>query len=375
MKEINFNFCMILILALKFEKSLSTPNCLELTATNYFGFYNSCFIHAIENLKKMIVFYTSTSVTGISFRLINGQNLSYMTNMGFTKSERIDLINSYLTGVEVWTGNYGISGLKFQLYSPATSKFNFTSLLGSTNGCYSYLNSTFMQSNFFRINSIGGCLDNYVQNEFPSLNFQYSFSQCPLYSIKEISTFRTTATTTETSAASTTTTTDDLTSSTTATVTDTLSSSTTATTTEASAASTTTTTDDLTSSTTATVTDTLSSSTTATTTEASAASTTTTTDDLTSSTTATATDTLSSTTATTKTKTSTSSSTTTTDALASSTTATATETSESSTTTTNDALTTETITTCLSLTSQSNRQNIFTDDSCRIKSKFIFVNF
>jgi hypothetical protein len=99
----------------------------------------------------------------------------------------IDLINSYLTGVEIWTGDFGISGLKFQIYSSTTNKFYFTPLFGSIIGCYFYLNSTFMKSNFLRINSIGGCVENYVQNEFPSLNFQYSFSLCPLYSIKEIS--------------------------------------------------------------------------------------------------------------------------------------------------------------------------------------------
>ncbi len=90
--------------------------------------------------------------------------------------------------MELKFGDNGISGLKFQMYIPATNKTNFTSLLGSPIGCYSYLNSTFMKSNFFRISSIGGCVDNYVQNEFLSLNFQYSFSQCPLYPLTNIST-------------------------------------------------------------------------------------------------------------------------------------------------------------------------------------------
>jgi hypothetical protein len=286
MKKNNINFCLILILALTIKRSLSTPNCLELMATSYFGFFNSCFIHAIESLKELIVFYSSTSVTGISFGLINDHNFSYMTNMGFTKSESINLTNSYLTGVEVWTGDFGIGGLKFQIYSPATSKFNFTSLLGSTNGCYSYLNSTFMQSNFFKINSIGGCVDNFVQNEFPSLNFHYSFSQCSLYSQKEISTSSSTSTITETS----------------------------------------------TSSTTATTTDTSTSSIT----------------------------------------------TTTPAAITSSTTTTTTETSITShtynhkiTTSTTKKITTRGI----ALTSQSNRQNIFTDDSCGMKSKFISIYF
>jgi hypothetical protein len=202
MKKINIIFCLIMIYALTVERAISTSNCLVLMATNYFGFFNSCFIHAIESLREMIVFYTNTSVTGISFGLINGQNFSHMTNMDFTNSDRIDLTNMYLVGVEVWTGDHGISGLKFQMYIPATNKTYFTSLLGSTIGCYSYLNSTFMKSNFFRINSIGGCVDNYVQNEFLSLNFQYSFSQCPLYSIKEIATSRSTSTTTETTTTS-----------------------------------------------------------------------------------------------------------------------------------------------------------------------------
>jgi hypothetical protein len=108
MKKKNFSFCLILIFALKIERALTITNCVELITRNSFGLSfmssNSCFTHSIETLREMIIFYTNTSVTGISFELINCQNFSYMTNMGFTKSEKIDLTNTYLIGVEVWTG-------------------------------------------------------------------------------------------------------------------------------------------------------------------------------------------------------------------------------------------------------------------------------
>ena len=182
MKKLNFYLLMI---AFIIERALSTPNCMELMTRNSFGLSlissSSCFTQSIEGLKEMIVFYTSTDIAGISFGLINGQNLSYIENMGFTNSERINLTNSYLTGVEIWVGDYGISGLKFHTYSQDTSSFIFTSLMGPTIGCYFYLNSTFMKSNYFKIKTIGGCVDSSNSNKIPTINFQYSFSQCPLY--------------------------------------------------------------------------------------------------------------------------------------------------------------------------------------------------
>jgi hypothetical protein len=58
-----------MIYALTFERALSTPNCLVLMATNYFGFFNSCFIHAIEsnNCKRIDVFdHSLTFIKSIS---------------------------------------------------------------------------------------------------------------------------------------------------------------------------------------------------------------------------------------------------------------------------------------------------------------------
>ena len=201
------NIYLFLICVISFERAKPTPSCMELMATSYFGVFNSCFNHAIENLKELFVFYAQTGISGLSFGLINGQNLSYIENRGFTNTEKIDLSNSHLTGVEIWTAENGISGLKFQIYSQDIQRYHFTSLMGSNTGCYSYLNSSFMKTNFFKINSISGCVDDKNSNEFPSINFQYSFSQCPLFLFSSSTTTETsnTSSTTETSTSSTTT--------------------------------------------------------------------------------------------------------------------------------------------------------------------------
>ena len=208
MKNIKFNLNFFFGFALLSIKiAISSPECMELMATSYFGVFNSCFNHAIESLKEIVVFYTQTGISGFSFGLLDGQNFSYVVTKLFTTSEIIYLTNSYLTGVEIWTGDNGITGLKFKIYSQNSSNYYFSSLMGTSIGCYSYLNSTFMRSKFFKINSIGGCVDNKISNEFPSLNFQYSFSQCPLFFLKSSTTTQTStsSTTTQTSTSSTTT--------------------------------------------------------------------------------------------------------------------------------------------------------------------------
>jgi hypothetical protein len=124
------------------------------------------------------VYYSNTSVSGLSFGFKNGSNVSYMENLVFNKSEKIDLINLYLIGVDVWIGSDGINGLQFQVYD---SFMNRTSLMGSTSGCFYFLNSTFMKSKYFKINSISGCVDNKNSQVMPSLGFKFSFSQCPIF--------------------------------------------------------------------------------------------------------------------------------------------------------------------------------------------------
>jgi hypothetical protein len=158
----------------------STENCLILSASNSFGNigFDSCFTQSLDNCSEIIVYYSNTSVSGLSFGFKNGSNVSYMENLVFNKSEKIDLINLYLIGVDVWIGSDGINGLQFQVYD---SFMNRTSLMGSTSGCFYFLNSTFMKSKYFKINSISGCVDNKNSQVMPSLGFKFSFSQCPIF--------------------------------------------------------------------------------------------------------------------------------------------------------------------------------------------------
>jgi hypothetical protein len=79
----------------------STDNRLILSTSNNFGNtgFDSCFTQFLDNCTEMIVYYSNTSVSGLSFGFKNGSNVSYMENLVFTKSEKIDLINFYLIGV------------------------------------------------------------------------------------------------------------------------------------------------------------------------------------------------------------------------------------------------------------------------------------
>ncbi len=80
----------------------------------------------------------------------------------------------------MWIGSDGINGLQFQVYN---SFVNRKSIMGSTNGCFYFLNSTFMKSKYIKINSISGTVYNKNSQVMPSLGFQYSFSQCLIFNL------------------------------------------------------------------------------------------------------------------------------------------------------------------------------------------------
>ena len=173
----------LIILTILFDDSLTSPNCLELSSSNIFGrtkSNSSCFSHLIDSLDEMTVYYTISGINGFSFDLKNGENKSYMENYHFKNYERINLNNLYLIGVDIWLSSRGVGGLQFQVYDKITQKYNITSKFGSTNECHFYLNSTFMKSNYLKINSISGCIDDENTTDFPKIEFTYSFSQCPI---------------------------------------------------------------------------------------------------------------------------------------------------------------------------------------------------
>ena len=174
---------LILILWVKSVFSEST-NCMVLSSVNSFGRIGngSYFTQSIELVEKIIVNYTNDSIYGIKFELINGQNMILMENSSnLVKTEIIDLKISYLSGVDIWIDLLGIIGFQFQVYDNFLNKNNFTSKFGSTRGCHFYLNSTFMRSKYFKINSISGFVD--ISAKVHTFIFEYSFSQCPFYNL------------------------------------------------------------------------------------------------------------------------------------------------------------------------------------------------
>ena len=191
------------------KAAIITNQCLIQTASYYFGGLKSCFTYSIDSIKEIDVYYLAqVSITGISFLFANGYNISYIENSNFSNIEKIDLNNSSIIDANIWIGASGIIGLKFQIYDNKTSTFRFTSQMGSMNGCLTYLNSSYLNAKYFKINSISGCVDSSNSIEFPSLAFNYEFSKCSfLAATTTTTTATTTATTTTTTTATTTTTT------------------------------------------------------------------------------------------------------------------------------------------------------------------------
>jgi hypothetical protein len=156
------------------------PNCMVLKAFNYFGsstWYtnpSACFTHLLDSVNNLNIYYTNESIIGLAFDFDDGTNESYIQhNSSINAEESINLRSSYIIGVDVWIAS-GINGLQFKL-----SENKNTSIMGSTNGCNSFLNSTYVNSKYFKIDSISVCKDDKNSTDFSSIGFYYSFSQCP----------------------------------------------------------------------------------------------------------------------------------------------------------------------------------------------------
>ena len=145
---------LLMISTINFYQVFSSPNCKQLSSSNSFGRSKSglFFSHLTDSLNEITIYYTSSGISGLSFGLKNGENMSYMENYSFTEYEKIDLRNVHLIGVDIWVSSIGINGLKFQVYDALTGKNNATSEFGSTAFCHFYLNSTFMKSKYLKIN-------------------------------------------------------------------------------------------------------------------------------------------------------------------------------------------------------------------------------
>ena len=202
---------------------LTASSCTILQASAHYGFIKSkldnCFDISISKLNNMIVYSNNLSITGLKFFYKNGTSESFIETTEYINKYTVNLENKQITGVNVTSG-LGIQSLKFQLYDQFTQTFNYTLEMGMSNGCFSYLNKSFMHSNYFLIDRIRGCIDNKSLSYFPYLSFEYTFSNCLL---------KTTTTTSTTTSKTTTTTTSTTTSKTTTTTTSTTTTSTTTT--------------------------------------------------------------------------------------------------------------------------------------------------
>jgi hypothetical protein len=199
---------LIFLIKIIFFKKVSTESCMILSATHYFGGWNSgsCFSHSIDILNEIFVHSTNESIYGLSFGLKKGINMSYIENSGYNQTSKVDLKNSIISGINVLIGSIGITGLQFQTYDGVTYKN--TLAIGSEVGCSFFIHSNFMSSNYLKIDAIGGCINLQNLTEIPSLKIQYSFSQCSFLNIvsqtiaSNITTIETTTLTTTSSSTS-----------------------------------------------------------------------------------------------------------------------------------------------------------------------------
>ena len=104
--------------------------------------------------------------------------MSYIKNSTYTNICTIDLKNTIISSVDVWTDATGVIGLRFQIFDRNTNIQ--TLIIGNSNGFKTFgCNSSFMDSKFLKIDSINGCIENersYIL--FMTLKVQFSFSQC-----------------------------------------------------------------------------------------------------------------------------------------------------------------------------------------------------
>jgi hypothetical protein len=167
-----------------------TPNCLVLQATNFYSASkstfdpNSCFEVQISDLKEMIV-HTQSSIVGFTFNFNDNTTKSYIENSTELNNFTINLRSIDLIGVNIYIEN-GVEGLQFQLFDWNLNKKSISQTMGQSSGCLHYLNSSSVKINYFKIDSLRGCVDEKISNYFPFLAFSYSFSQCPFRNVSTI---------------------------------------------------------------------------------------------------------------------------------------------------------------------------------------------
>jgi hypothetical protein len=147
----------------------------------------TCFDISISILNEIIVHANQYNVVGLTFIFINDASASYGESNGNIQNYSIKLNNSgkiEIRGVAVGGGN-GISSLKFLLFDPVSQNYTWTSQYGDNNSSLFYFNSDLLNTSFFQIQSISGCID--CNNSISDLYFDYSYNQCNI-----ISTFLTT---------------------------------------------------------------------------------------------------------------------------------------------------------------------------------------
>ena len=175
---------------------MAQQNCLVLRSSNSFGGskFGSCFQYNVIDLKQMIV-HTEPSLVGFKFTLQDGTTKIYIKNSANLKNLTIDLTKMDIIGVNIYIEN-GVKGLQFQLYDWNSNTHSLSEIMGQSSGCFYYLNSTFMNIEYFQIYSIQFCVDDKGSNYFSYFSFSYLFSQCPFRnsstnSIDDMSTFNT----------------------------------------------------------------------------------------------------------------------------------------------------------------------------------------
>jgi hypothetical protein len=177
---LKFLFLMIIL------EVTGAQNCLVLQSTNFYGGQRStfdqnlCFEVQVADLKEIIV-HTNSNLVGFTFNFKDGRTRNFTETSGSTNDFLIDLSTSDLIGCTIYVGE-GIEGLEFQLHEWNTNEESFSTVMGQSGDCFSYFNSSSLNIEYLKIDSIQGCIDNKESNYFPFLSFSYSFSQCPFKS-------------------------------------------------------------------------------------------------------------------------------------------------------------------------------------------------
>jgi hypothetical protein len=180
---LNFFFWMMMRMIIEVA---GAQNCLVLQSTNFYGGQRStfdqnlCFEVQVADLKEIIV-HTNSNLVGFTFNFKDGTTRNFTETSGSTNDFLIDLSTSDLIGCTIYVVE-GIEGLEFQLYDWNKNEESFSAVMGQSGDCFSYFNSSSLNIEYLKIDSIQGCIDNKESNYFPFLSFSYSFSQCPFKS-------------------------------------------------------------------------------------------------------------------------------------------------------------------------------------------------